>query len=233
MNVIAIGAHPDDIESYCSGTMAKYAARGDNVFFCVVANGDKGGYGVSAEELAKIRAEEAKNAAKVIGATLIHIGLPDLGIRICDEHLNLVVDAIREAKADLIITHPPDDYMMDHRNTSELVYQASFIVGIPNWETNVPYYKGTPPVYYMDPPSGVGFIPTEYVDITDVWDKKIEMLRCHKSQVDWLREHDNMDIVDNVTVMARFRGEQCGVRYAEGFRQMALWPRMQTKRLLP
>jgi LmbE family N-acetylglucosaminyl deacetylase len=233
VNVIAIGAHPDDIEFYCSGTLARCAARGDNVFFCVVANGDKGGYGISPEELAAIRAEEAKRAAAVIGATLIHIGLPDLGIHVCDEHLNLIVDAIRQAKADLIITHCPDEYMRDHKNTSELVYQASFMVGIPNWETKVPYYKGMPPVYYMEPPGGMGFIPTEYVDVTDVWDKKRAMLSCHKSQVSWLKEHDNMDMLDSMEVMGRYRGEQCGVRYAEGFRQMALWPRMRTERLLP
>ena len=85
----------------------------------------------------------------------------------------------------------------------------------------------------MDTLAGVGFTPEEYVDITDTIDIKIRMLECHESQMTWMREHDKIDMAEFVTSVARFRGLQCGVRYAEGFRRLRVYPRMTPDRLLP
>ena len=79
----------------------------------------------------------------------------------------------------------------------------------------------------------MNFNPTEYVDITEEIDLKIDMLECHESQLKWMRDHDNIDFAEFVRVCSRFRGLQCGVGYAEGFTQELVWPKVVSRRLLP
>ena len=85
----------------------------------------------------------------------------------------------------------------------------------------------------MDTIAGKGFHPTEYVDITAVMETKRHMLACHHSQLVWLKDHDNIDVMEFMDVVARTRGFQCNVPYAEGFRSADVWPRTPPKRLLP
>jgi LmbE family N-acetylglucosaminyl deacetylase len=85
----------------------------------------------------------------------------------------------------------------------------------------------------MDTLAGIGFVPTEYVDISDFIETKLEMNNCHQSQIKWLYEHDGIDFLDFVRTVSKFRGLQCGKAYAEGFTQCKAWPRMTTVRLLP
>lgn len=85
----------------------------------------------------------------------------------------------------------------------------------------------------MDHCFGIDFNPEIYVDITQTFDVKMEMLACHRSQASWLTNHFGMAMQDDVEVFSRFRGLQCGVRYAEGFRQLRIYPRATTERLLP
>ena len=89
------------------------------------------------------------------------------------------------------------------------------------------------PLYYMDTLAGVNFMPTEYVDISDTMDLKLEMLECHESQMKWMRDHDHIDFAEFVKTCARFRGLQCGVTYAEAFTQCQAWPKLTTRRMLP
>ena len=85
----------------------------------------------------------------------------------------------------------------------------------------------------MDTVAGVGFIPTEYVDISEEIDMKLKALSCHRSQVQWMMEHDGIDFLDFVRTCSRVRGYQCGAQYAEGFRPNINYLRMSTRRLLP
>ena len=85
----------------------------------------------------------------------------------------------------------------------------------------------------MDTIAGTNFIPEVYVDITETLEQKRQALLCHESQVKWMRDHDNMDVVEFIETAARARGLQCGVQYAEGFQIAKLWPRLSTQRLLP
>ena len=144
-----------------------------------------------------------------------------------------VTEAVRYAKADLIITHNPQDYMRDHEQAGALACDASFIATLPHLLTQSPFITNFPPVFFMDTLAGINFIPTEYVDITEEMDQKLEAISCHKSQVVWLKEHDNIDFLDFARTCNKYRGLQCGVSYAEGFRQYAAWPRFRTRRLLP
>jgi len=241
MNILAIGCHPDDVEIACAGTLAKCVKRGDKVIVCHVSTGNLGHVVIPPDELAVIRANEAKKAGSLAGIEVICAGFNDLAIYDNNkEARDKIVDVIRYADPDVIITHNPDDYMPDHTAVSRLVFDASFTATLPNY-TDYPHVysseNGAPaklvPIYYMDTLAGVNFNPTEYVDISDVIDLKIEMLECHESQLVWMREHDGIDFADMVKTCSRYRGYQCGAEYAEGFRQCQAYLKGPYKRYLP
>ena len=234
MNILAVGAHPDDLEIYCYGTLAKYAKLGHQVFMCSVANGNLGHKEIQPKELAEIRREEAKNAAKLIGAVHLDLDIGDLKINANDEtQQEKRVEIVRIAQPDLIITHCPDDYMPDHCETSKLVFYASFASSCPNYKTKSLCYDPVVPVYYMETAGGMGFVPEEYVDISDYLDLKLEAIRCHRSQAQWLDDHDGFNMEEFASVVGRFRGIQCSRKYAEGFRKCNVWPRALADRMLP
>ena len=234
MNVLAIGCHPDDIEINCAGTLVKCVERGDKVTVCHVANGDLGHEIITPEELRIVRAGEAKKAGSLAGIDVVTCDIGDVLVYEGSKtQRDLVVDVIRSTQPDFIITHAPSDYMPDHVAVSRLVFDAAFAASVPHYETSVPGKAAVTPIYYMDNLAGVNFIPTEYVDVSDVIDKKLEMLECHESQLKWMRDHDNIDFAEFVKTCARYRGLQCGVQYAEGFTQCLAWPKVLPKRLLP
>ena len=232
MRILAIGAHPDDVEIACSGTLAKCVKRGDKVIVCHASTGNLGHVVIPPDELKAIRAEEARKAGKTAGIEVIGGMFDDLDIFHNNRDArDKMVDVIRYADPDVIITHNPDDYMPDHTEVSKLVFDASFTATLPN------YGKGKAAklvsIYYMDTLAGVNFQPTEYVDISAEIDLKIKMLECHKSQLVWMREHDGIDFADMVKTCSRYRGYQCGAEFAEGFKQCSVYLKGTTKRLLP
>lgn len=233
MRVLAVGAHPDDIEILCAGTLAKYAADGHEIVMCHVSIGDKGHFHIPNDKLAEIRRKEAQLSASRIGAESVTLGLPDCAVFNDLPTLTLFIDLMRSAKPDIVITHSPTDYMPDHVVVGQLVYDASFHATLPNWKTSLPPSDKAPPIYCMDNVAGVDFAPTEYVDITGFIETKKAMMECHQSQVVWLKEHDNLDIIDFIDACAKYRGIQCGVPYAEAFQTVNRWPRLRTERLLP
>ena len=234
MRVLAIGAHPDDLEIQCAGTLAKCVKRGDEVFACHLSDGDLGHVVIPPEELGLIRREEAKRAGAVGGVKVIWGGFHDLDIFADNrEARDKVVELIREVRPDFIITHYPDDYMSDHTATSKLVFDASFAASVPHYPCRVKDPIDVVPIYYMEPLSGINFVPTEYVDITEEMPIKEEMFVCHESQVKWLLDHDKVDYVEKIRTFAKYRGYQCGADYAEGFRQCRVYLKGTTKRLLP
>lgn len=234
MKVLAVSCHPDDMEICCGGTLLRCVKRGDEVTVCHVANGDMGHVEIGKEELRKIRIGEAKKAGDMAGFKTVTCDIGDLLVNSASkEQHDKLVKIIRDADPDFIITHGPDDYMGDHVETSKLVFKASFSATVPHYEPQLGAPSRVVPIYYMDNASLLNCEPTEYVDITDELETKIEMLLCHESQMEWLAAHDSNDIVDNTRVFARFRGIQSGVKYAEGFRQLRIDHRVTTKRLLP
>ncbi len=233
MQVMGIGAHPDDLEVLCGGTLAKFRARGDDVIMCHASWGDLGHYKIMPEELSRIRSQEAKAAAQVIGAQAMELGFFDMRINYTEEAQRRVADAIREARPDLVITHHPNDYHSDHNGVTQLVLHATFAATVPHFETGHPYLPKLPMVYFMDTLFGLNFQPTDYVDISDYIGTKKEMLSKHQSQLAWLKEHDEVDIVENMVTVNRFRGLQCNVLYAEGIQKFQVWGRTAPGTLLP
>lgn len=233
MNVLAVGAHPDDLEILCGGTLAKCAARGDAVTMVCVNNGDCGSAVHGREEIAAIRGREAQAAAAVIGADYYCLDYPDLEMPLDMEARTKLAEIVRRCQPDFMLAHAPNDYMIDHRQAGALAEIASFDATIPNLKTDSPAFERIVPIYYMDTVNGIGFEPTEYVDISEHFATKARMLACHQSQVAWLEHHDAVQVDEMMEVVTRFRGVQAGVKYAEGFRPAQMWGRLVPRRLLP
>ncbi len=240
MNVLAIGAHPDDLEAFCGGTLARFARQGDNVFMCVVTDG-RGRPGGDPAQIVGIRRGEAQASADLIGAELVWLGIPDGGLSYDEDARHAFIETIRQTKPNLIITHPTQDYHPDHRATSQLVMDAAQIARTRNYESDYPPHREVMPVAFMDGEMGVNFLPEEYVDISDVFDTKIQMLMQHRSQLMPDRYDPDFVVPPNdqnpfyrmAEMMSGFRGLQCNVRYAEGFRWWRSTNRIVTHRVLP
>jgi LmbE family N-acetylglucosaminyl deacetylase len=233
LNILAIGAHPDDLELQCFGTLALYANQGHRVFAAVATNGDKGNFDIAPAELARIREAEFKASCAVIGAEAIWMGFEDeFLINSIDARLAFV-DVMRMANPDIVITHGANDYHPDHRYTSQIVWDALPLAGVSNVITKHPAMDRQVTLYYMDNFGGVDFHPTEFVDITETIEMKKQALSKHESQLRIFRQLMDVDLLDVVETVGKFRGYQAGSRYAEGFMKVEAWYRGLTKRLLP
>jgi LmbE family N-acetylglucosaminyl deacetylase len=234
MRVMAIGAHPDDLEILCAGTLARYAAEGHAVTMCHVARGDRGSYQHTRDEIATIRDLEARAAAALIDADYQALGIADGEIDGSDPgQREAMVEAIRQARPDIVLAHAPNDYMTDHVQASRLALDASFLATLPLLETASAHLAVVPALAYMETVSGNDFVPTEFVDVSDYLETKLAMLAKHQSQLTWLADHDGVDMLEQVRTGARYRGLQCGVAAAEGFVPCNVWLRARTTRLLP
>jgi len=238
MNILAIGAHPDDIETSCGGTLAKYAKMGHKVFTATATNGNVGSATLPMDEIAKIRKEEARRAAAHIGAEYICLDYDD-EMFFEDKAARLAfIDLVRYCKADVILTHNPEDYNPDHELTSKIINDIAVMIPVEKIKTKNPAYDKIPIIAYFEPVNGLGFVPTDYVDITETMEIKMAMCREHKSQVTWMQDNykDTMsdkDFFENYYTIAKYRGIQCGVEYAEGFRMANDAFRVVPYRVLP
>lgn len=236
MNILAIGAHPDDIESCCAGTLAKYAQRGDKVFLATATNGNIGSATLPPDEIRAVRIAEAARSAAVIGAEYICLDYDD-EMFFEDKNARLAfIDLVRQCKADVILTHFPDDYNPDHCLTSKITNDIMVMVTIPNIKTRHKPCEHTPMLYYFEPAQGLKFVPEEYVDITDTFEIKKQMLACHESQIAWMRDNypdNDVPFFDGIEITGRYRGMQAGVQYAEGFICARYAFRVPSQRLLP
>lgn len=235
MNVLAVGCHPDDLEIACGGTLAKYVDQGADVYMCHVANGNMGHVEILPEPLAKLRAVESEQAGEVLGVKKVfNLDVGDILVNRFDyKAVDALADVVRFVKPDVIITHNDMDYMQDHIETSRLAFNSSFIATLAHKSVQYAAFNEFVPIYFMDTLAGVDFIPTHYVDVTKQIDRKLQALTCHESQIKWMLEHDGIDFLDMVRTCSRYRGYQCGVTYAEGYRPCNVYPRMTTKQLLP
>ena len=232
MRILALGAHPDDVEVQCAGTLALCAQRGDVVVIATSCNGNRDNPDIAPDDMAAIRLAEGQAAARIIGAEYVCLGFSDEGLFEGEATSLRYVDLIRRTQPDLIITHAPNDYHPDHQATSALAFSASVMATVTHIQTAYPPHSLRPPIYYMDNLSGVGFEPDEFVDISPVIEIKKQMLTKHTSQF-VVFERLGKDLLDWMVTAARYRGYQCGVAYAEGFRKLNTVPRLRPYRLLP
>ena len=229
--VLAVMAHPDDVELLCAGTLILLKKAGWNVHIATMTAGDMGSMKLSRPAIAKIRRKEAAASAKLMGAGYTCLGFDDLTIAYGEKPKRIVTGVIRDVRPDLMILHSPDCYMGDHTESSRIAREAAFASTIPNWKSTGngkaarPCEK-LPAILYADPVDQVDHlgrpVPARYiVDITTTVDLKEKMLAAHDSQRSWLREQHGED--EYLLWMRRSsaaRAKDFGVesvKYAEGF----------------
>lgn len=223
MNILAVGAHPDDVEINCAGTLAKYAAQGHKVFICTATNGNIGSATLPKEEIGAIRKAEAAKSASIIGAEYICLDYDDEFLFDGPDVRVKFINMVRYCKPDVIFVNNLKDYNPDHELTGKIITDIQVMYPIAKIETENPPCDIFPVVYYYEPAKGLNFVPTDYVDITDYYETKRQMLLCHESQKLWMADNyagftDGDDaFTDSIRIMSEYRGMQCGVKYAEGF----------------
>ncbi len=240
--VLAIHAHPDDVEFQCSGTLALLARAGHPIAIATMTPGDCGSAEHDAEAISAIRRDEARAAASLIGAEYHCLEFRDLSIFSDDPSRRRVVEFVRRIRPEIVLTAPPIDYMADHEATSALVRDALFAASAPNyatrqWEPAAPL-DAIPHLYFVDPVEGVDHdgnpVPVGFfVDVSEVAPIRRAMLACHASQRNWLiRQHGMDEYLESQSQWSAKRGQEIGVAHAEAFRQYLGHPYPRTNRLL-
>ncbi len=226
MKVLAIGAHPDDIELMMAGTLFLLKNKGCEIHYLNLANGSCGSMNYDAEATIKIRRAEAQNAADFLGAEYHESLVNDIEILYELPLLRKLTAIVRSIAPDIVLTHYPFDYMEDHSNTCRLAVSASFCRNMPNFQVEPeqkPIFNDVAlyhclPAGLLDPLKN-RIIPEIFIDVTEVMENKNTMLAMHKSQKDWLDRSQGFDaylktMSDwNLTI-----GEMSGrFKYAEGW----------------
>ncbi len=242
VRVLAIHAHPDDVEFQCAGTLALLKQRGCEVTIATMTPGDCGSAELASEAISQIRRDEAFQAAQLLGANYECLEFRDLSICFDNESRRRVTAFLRKVQPEIVITAPPVDYMPDHEQTSLLVRDACFNAPIPNYDTHkvaqTEPLERIPHLYYVDPIEGADWFgnavqPEFLVDISSTFELKQKMLACHASQRDWLlKQHGIDEYLNSCERWSAHRGQELGVKYGEAFRQHKGHPYPSDNRLL-
>jgi len=236
--ILAIHAHPDDVEHLCAGTLALLAQAGHAIRIVTATAGECGSAGPDLAATGATRKGEAAVAAAEVGATYRCADLPDLGVFNDDGSRRRITEMVRWAGADIVITASPVDYHPDHETTSMLVRDACFASSVPNYATgpSAPL-AAIPHLYFMDPSGGrerdgSPVIADFGVDITAVFETKAAMLSAHESQTEWVaKQHAIADHLGAMRSYSAKRGRDFGCTYAEAFRQYTHTPYPRTPAL--
>ncbi len=212
MKVLAVGAHPDDIEIFMYGLLSIYKKKGHQVFTIIATDGAKGG-AITGKKLARERINEAIKGLEKLSSP-IFLNLPDgeLGLEV--EHAKIIKESILKIMPDLIITHSENDYHADHKSLSLITKGA------------VSHYI---PVLYCDTLMGINFNPNYYVDITDYYRAKKNAILKHISQ-------NPQRFVDLFELMNSYRAAQCNSpkgNYAEAYSFIPSFPFSDIREFLP
>jgi N-acetylglucosamine malate deacetylase 1 len=236
--ILAIHAHPDDVEFQAGGTLAILASKGHHITIVSMTPGDCGSAEHSPEEIAAIRRGEAAQAAKLIGAGYHCLELCDLAVFNDDPTRRKVVEILRRTRPDLVLTASPVDYMCDHEAASLLVRDACFGAPAPNYRTGAadaaPALAAIPHLYFMNALGGVDrdnrpIPPDIVVNIASTFEVKRNMLAQHASQREWLRRQHGVDeYLGMMEHWTREVGRLAGIEYGEGFRIYKGHPYPQT-----
>lgn len=194
MNVLAVGAHPDDVELGCGGTLLAHRARGDSVALLIMTSGEQGPQAWAS------RGREQEDAGELLGARVFWGGFDDGGVPEGREATRVIDAVIQETNADIVYTHSPRDTHQDHRATSIATLAAG---------------RRISRVLMYEAPTSQEFVPAFYVDVGRFLDGKLNAIRAHVSQVLKNRLVD----LEAVEAQARYRGFEARLHhgYAEGF----------------
>ncbi|USG63481.1 bacillithiol biosynthesis deacetylase BshB1 [Brevibacillus ruminantium] len=217
LDILAIGAHPDDVEIGAAGTLLLASKRGEKVGILDLTYAE-----LSSNGTVERRQEEAAAADQILGSTArYNFGFPDRGLeKVREDAISRVVDLIRETRPRVVLAPYWQDRHPDHESVSRIVREAVFSSGIRKYSANLslPAYRPSKLLYYF---INSTVKPDVVVDITDVYEGKMNVLRCYRSQFE--QEADsvatplNNGYLESVTYRERLFGQESGVMYAEGF----------------
>ncbi|MFJ7745965.1 bacillithiol biosynthesis deacetylase BshB1 [Peribacillus sp. NPDC097295] len=215
IDILAFGAHADDVEIGMGGTLAKYALQGKNIVICDLTKAE-----MSSNGTVPLRMKEAERAAEILGVKRISLDLPDRGLYMKEEYIQKVIGVIRQYKPKLVFAPYHEDRHPDHGNCAKLVEEAVFSAGVRKYMENsgLEAHRVKNMYYYMIN----GFHKPEFViDITSTILTKLDSLRAYESQFEQKLTTVDTPLVNGYieTVEARERmfGKEVGVDYAEGF----------------
>ena len=230
---LAILAHPDDAEFLCAGTLHRLYREHDwTIHIATMTPGDCGSAEHSPDEIASIRRAEGKAAAESLGARYHCLEEADLRVIYSVATLEKVTRLLQQIQPSIVFSHSPDDYHLDHEQTSKLVRAATFAAPIPNFLHNRPganesnlLLNAIPHLFYCDPLGGTDALgkpiePAFRIDIGSVMEIKAKALDCHASQRAWLLKHHGVDnLVESMREWGTKQAEGTTAEFAEGFRQ--------------
>lgn len=212
MKILALGAHPDDVEIYMFGLLSNLANKNNDIIIVVVTDGSAGTLKTNTR-LTEIRKNEAIKGLSTFGKP-IFLGLPDGELSFNTFYFQKIKVLVDKIDPDLVITHSPEDYHPDHRALSNYVVES---VG----------FKA--PILFSDTLMGVNFIPEIYTDITEHFENKKKAIMCHKSQ-------NPQKFRDAVILLNRFRSAQCNAperNFAECYRSFKRFPYTDITSIIP
>ncbi len=212
MKVLALGAHPDDIEIFMYGLLSIYKKEGYEVYTIIATDGAKGGE-ITDDKLVEQRAHETINGLKKLSSP-IFLNLPDGELGALSKYRKILKESIFKIMPDLIITHSENDYHADHKSLSLLTQGA------------VSHYI---PILYCDTLMGINFNPDYYFDITEYFDLKKKAIMKHRSQ-------NPKRFVDLSELMNSYRAAQCNApkgMYAEAYNFKPSFPFSDIRDILP
>ncbi len=198
MNILAIGAHPDDIEYGCGGTLLLQSRAGNNIYLLILTEGESSGEG-------KVRRKEQKESARILGVKEIFWGgFMDTEIPVNKKAITKIEEVIAKVKPDEIYLNYFDDTHQDHRTLSLCGLAATRYIKC---------------VFLYESYTTSNFEPNIFVDIEPVLEDKVKLLKAHSSQVNRIYP-TNLDMIESIEATANFRGFQGKVKYAEGFKAL-------------
>jgi len=202
LHIVCLGAHPDDPESGCGGTLARYAATGHRVTVIYLTRGERGIAGRTLDEAARIRTAEAQQACKILGATPVFAEQIDGATEVNARAIDRIVSLVKSDAPDALFTHWPIDSHPDHQAASVLAIRAWYAL------------KQSFPLYFFEVNAGsqtIAFRPTIHVDVIATRDSKRRALAAHESQ------HGDEIYRVHHEPMELFRGREIGTTAAEAF----------------
>ena len=228
MNILAIFAHPDDVECICAGTLLKYRQAGHNIYIALTTSGNTGSNHIaSREEITNVREREQLNAAKYLDAEVMFLRYEDESLFDTPFTRRSVLTAIRWANPDVIFTHHPRDCSTDHNTTSKLVTAVLPYVGDKFADADLPPIDKKPHVFFEGKKC--------FVDISEQISTRMAMLRSYESQIAWMGTfYEEKDFTEQYEAQARMLGKWAGgMQYAEGFDAYKAAGYIADYRLLP
>lgn len=216
LDVLAFGAHRDDIELTCAGTVLKLLNQGYKVGIIDLTAGEMGTRGTAEE-----RQKEAEESTKVLGVFCReNLGIPDANIQINDENKRKVISAIRKYKPKVIFLPYWEDRHPDHVHASQLVSESAFLAGLSKLYPEIPRHRIKKLIYYM---CHYQFEPSFVVDVTQYHEKKMKAIKCFRSQIynpNYQGEPtyiSSPEYIESIEVRSRYYGGLIGKKYGEPF----------------